>query len=148
MIWPILLINNSVFLGCIKAFIQPLWALHHRGPSEFNLCSTMYTTSLKPRESAKNSKSSSTSCKWLHRIVFMVFLSYFISRVGMSCLKLMEEDLGTIQKKAVTHRVLYPSFTFCLGRGREVFDNHTWTFPKPTTETLKMVQQSYFSNGR
>ena len=111
----------------------------------------MYTISLKPRENrerGKNPKSNFKSWKWLHRIVFMAFVSYFISRVGMSCLKLMEEDLGTIEKKAVVYRVLYPSFTFCHGKGIEVFDNHTWTFPKPTTETLKLVKQSYFRNDR
>ena len=72
----------------------------------------MNTISLKPRENqerGKNQKSDFKSCKWLHRIVFMAFVSYFISRVGMSCLKLMEEDLGTIEKKAVVYRVLYPS---------------------------------------
>ena len=53
----------------------------------------------------KDTRSDDTSCKWLQRIVFMAFLSYFLSRVGMSCLKLMENDLGTIQKKAVAHKV-------------------------------------------
>ena len=66
----------------------------------------MYTISLKPRESIRDTRSNNgTSCKWLQRIVFMAFLSYFLSRVGMSCLKLMENDLGTIQKKAVAHKV-------------------------------------------
>ena len=80
-----------------KTFVQPmqtskgLW--------------TMYTISLKPRETMKDTKPNGTSCKWLRRIVFIAFLSYFFSRVGMSCLKLMEDDLGTIQKKAVAHKV-------------------------------------------
>ena len=53
----------------------------------------------------KDTRSDDKSYKWLQRIVFMAFLSYFLSRVGMSCLKLMENDLGTMQKKAVAHKV-------------------------------------------
>ena len=80
-----------------KTFVQPM-------QTSKGLC-TMYTISLKPREIFWGPKSNVTSCKWLRRIVFMAFLSYFFSRVGLSCLKLMEDDLGTIQKKAVAHKV-------------------------------------------